>query len=90
MLYLNDGLADFTGGETTFYSTERGAAPWPGPLAARGVTPRVGAVLLFPHGETPHPDEGVAGGFLVHEGSVVRSGVKVILRTDVLYEVAST
>ena len=31
------------------------------------------------------PDAGVAGGFLVHEGSVVTRGAKLILRTDVLY-----
>ena len=48
-------------------------------LHAYGVVPRAGAILVFPHGETPHPT--LAGGFLVHEGSVVTSGVKYILRT---------
>eukprot|EP00775_Hariotina_reticulata_P004878 gene4878-5123_t len=44
LVYLNDG---FEGGHTTFYtpsSTEEGV------LDARGVLPRRGCVLVFPHG----------------------------------------
>ncbi len=46
-------------------------------LEARGVSPRAGNVLVFPHGGTM--------GSLVHEGSAVTKGVKYVVRTDVLY-----
>ena len=52
-----------------------------GELCAHGIVPSTGAVLVFPHGDAPHPEPGVDGGFLVHEGSVVTAGVKCILRT---------
>lgn len=48
-----------------------------GCLDARGVEPRAGTVLCFPHGDTM--------GSLVHEGSMVTQGTKYIVRTDVLY-----
>ena len=72
VFYLNDG-AEFSGGATSFFCAggERGG------LRARGVKPRAGAMLLFPHGDA-HPG-------LVHEGSPVLEGVKYIVRTDILY-----
>ena len=71
VVYLNEG---FEGGGTTFFTAAAGEL---GVVEARTVAPRVGAVLVFPHGE------GV--GSLVHEGSALLSGAKYILRTDVLY-----
>lgn len=70
-VYLNDS---FAGGATTFYTPSVGAV---GVLDARGVTPRAGCVLVFPHGG--------ARGSLVHEGSAVSAGAKHVIRTDVLY-----
>ncbi len=71
LVYLNDG---FAGGGTTFFTP--GAAE--GDVEARGVCPRAGAVLVFPHG-----DEGA----LVHEGSAVEGGGrKYVIRSDVLFE----
>jgi len=71
LLYLNEG---FEGGETTFYTAGAGEKAT---LEARGVTPRMGSVLCFPHGD--------AVGSLVHEGSEVRRGAKYVVRSDVLY-----
>jgi hypothetical protein len=42
----------------------------------RGVVPRAGSVLVFPHGEAKA---------LLHEGSPVTQGVKYIARTEVEY-----
>jgi hypothetical protein len=50
-----------------------------GVIEARGVKPRQGAVLCFPHG--------VSVGSLVHEGSAVANGVKYVIRTDALFYV---
>lgn len=72
LMYLNDG---FEGGGTTFFTP--GAAE--GDVEARGVCPRAGNVLVFPHGE--------AQGALVHEGSAVEAGgCKYVIRSDVLFE----
>lgn len=71
LIYLND---DFKGGDTTFF--------WPSTretiLNARGIRPRMGSVLVFPHGNT--------SGALLHEGSSVLEGYKYVIRTDVLYK----
>jgi pentatricopeptide repeat protein len=83
LVYLNDSEASgegadadaFGGGETVFYTPAPGA---PGALDARGVAPRIGAVLVFPHGDTP--------GSLVHEGAAVARGLKYVARSDVLYK----
>lgn len=48
-----------------------------GRIEVRRVKPQLGSVLVFPHGS--------ASGSLVHEGSAVLSGVKYVIRTDVLY-----
>lgn len=64
----------FEGGATTFYMP----SGTPGVLDARGVAPRTGCVLVFPHGDTM--------GSLVHEGSAVVSGAKYVIRTEVLYK----
>ena len=72
LLYLNE---DFDGGCTTFFTANDVA----GVVNARGVAPRAGSVLCFPHGD--------GAGSLVHEGSALLSGRKYIVRTDVLYKV---
>eukprot|EP01104_Vermistella_antarctica_P012699 TRINITY_DN371_c0_g2_i1.p1 TRINITY_DN371_c0_g2~~TRINITY_DN371_c0_g2_i1.p1 ORF type:complete len:637 (+),score=127.82 TRINITY_DN371_c0_g2_i1:146-2056(+) len=72
VIYLND---DFEGGCTTFYTPSAEV----GTLNARGVKPRAGCVLVFPHGE--------ADGSLLHEGSALLDGCKYIVRTEVLYKV---
>ena len=71
LVYLNDDIA---GGHTVFYTPSTSS---PGALDARGVSPTSGCVLCFPHGDTP--------GSLVHEGSAVHTGVKYVIRTEVLY-----
>ena len=70
LMYLNEG---FEGGWTTFYTP----AMEEGKLIASPVSPRVGGVLVFPHGDT--------SGALVHEGSGVLRGCKYIIRTEVIY-----
>lgn len=70
LIYLNEG---FEGGSTTFF----GPSAIDGVVDGRGVLPRKGSVLFFPHGDT--------GGALVHEGSEVTKGAKYVIRTDVLY-----
>ncbi|KAG6125116.1 hypothetical protein E4U12_007578 [Claviceps purpurea] len=72
LLYLND---DFEGGETTFYMP----AIREGTLNAYPVRPVMGAVAVFPHGESK--------GALLHEGTSVRRGAKYIIRTDVEYDI---
>lgn len=88
LIYLNGG---FEGGETTFFLGDpphvaedlptscKSVAQAKKYIHARAVTPQVGSVLCFPHG--------AAVGSLVHEGSAVRTGVKYVIRTDVLYEI---
>jgi 2OG-Fe(II) oxygenase superfamily len=70
LVYLSD---EFDGGCTTFFTPSAVA----GRLNARGVKPRAGAVLCFPHGNS--------AGALLHEGTGVTSGTKYIIRGDVLY-----
>ncbi|KAJ5683545.1 hypothetical protein N7462_006710 [Penicillium macrosclerotiorum] len=72
LLYLND---EFEGGETTFFMP----AAREGTLNAYPVRPVMGAVAIFPHGES--------NGALLHEGTGVRKGAKYIIRTDVEYDV---
>lgn len=72
LIYLND---EFEGGETTFFLP----AARDGVLNAYPVKPVMGAVAIFPHGETK--------GALLHEGTGVRKGAKYIIRTDVEYDV---
>ncbi|KAG5984605.1 hypothetical protein E4U55_004047 [Claviceps digitariae] len=72
LLYLND---EFEGGETTFYMP----AVREGTLNAYPVRPVMGAVAVFPHGESK--------GALLHEGTSVRKGAKYIIRTDIEYDV---
>ena len=69
-IVLNEG---FEGGATTFYLPESDGG---GKLEARGVRPRQGAVLCFPQGNTAS---------LLHEGSAVTRGTKLVIRSDVLY-----
>jgi len=74
MLYLNDGeaaasAAEFQGGSTHFMGFEEGSAASERAVA---VAPRVGRVLAFEH-------------WRVHEGEVVRRGVKYALLTDVVF-----
>ena len=65
----------FDGGCTTFYLPASS-----GGLRARGVKPRAGSVLCFPQGNTAS---------LLHEGSAVTRGTKDVIRTDVLYHLAT-
>lgn len=79
LIYLND---EFEAGQTTFFlpSAREGS------MNAYPVKPIQGSVLLFPHGETE--------GSLLHEGTGVQLGstpsAKYVIRTDVLYDVASS
>ncbi|KAG6027118.1 hypothetical protein E4U41_001051 [Claviceps citrina] len=75
LLYLND---EFDGGETTFYMP----AVREGTLNAYPVRPVMGAVAVFPHGESR--------GALLHEGTSVRRGAKYIIRTDIEYDVQAS
>lgn len=75
LMYLND---EFEGGETTFFLP----AAREGQLNAYPVRPVMGAVAVFPHGDT--------NGALLHEGTGVRKGAKYIIRTDVEYDVQPT
>lgn len=59
MLYLNEG---FEGGETEFDVSD----------GLLSITPRVGLLLLFDHGQR-------------HQGAPVRRGRKYVLRSDVMY-----
>eukprot|EP00760_Papus_ankaliazontas_P012942 PhM_4_TR15619/c0_g4_i1/m.68469 len=73
LIYLND---DFVGGETTFI-LEQSVAMDLGESAVRkrhraGVHPQRGAMVLFEHDA-------------LHSGQLVESGVKYILRTEVIF-----
>jgi predicted 2-oxoglutarate/Fe(II)-dependent dioxygenase YbiX len=72
MIYLTDG-DDFGGGDTLFYSAGPAgeADGTPARLIGR-VRPRAGSLILFDH-------------TLWHAGETVTSGVKHILRSDVVY-----
>ena len=76
LLYLND---DFEEGGTTFYSPSNNMDC----VVAQSVAPIQGSVLCFPHGP------GVKHVGLVHEGSAVTTGVKYVVRSDVLYAQAN-
>ena len=89
LLYLNE---NFEGGETTFFHhdpdiriSRRGLAPHPEDLdklkPVSRVAPKRGDILVFPHGKFKgcHPDP-------LHEGSLVRHGEKLIIRTDLVFE----
>jgi hypothetical protein len=54
-------------------------------VACAAVAPRRGDALVFPHGAHPgcHPG-------LLHEGSAVLRGEKLLIRTDVLYSATAT
>jgi hypothetical protein len=43
---------------------------------SRGIVPKAGSILIFPQGNLAS---------LIHEGAAVTSGVKYVIRTDVLY-----
>lgn len=75
LIYLND---DFSGGHTTFFSLDdqSGTHSTTGGILGRRVKPVRGGIAMFPHGDASH---------VVHEGSNVNSGVKYIIRTEVLY-----
>lgn len=75
------------GGETTFFEpvkSVQGTRPERASelVVAERVAPRSGDVLVFPHGKQPgcHPD-------VFHEGSEVIAGEKMLIRTDILYDV---
>jgi hypothetical protein len=73
LIYLND---NFEGGQTRFYfpkNQQQGQG-----LAAQGITPKCGSVLVFSQGNTAS---------LLHEGSAVTVGRKYVVRSDVLYRI---
>jgi hypothetical protein len=74
LVYLND---DFQGGQTTFFLPTQHV----GLMYSQAVTPRMGSVVCFPHGDTT--------GSLLHEGSPVLEGTKYIIRADVLYTIGA-
>ena len=77
LVYLNGvgdttgGASPLAGGETVFYTgtTVRNARP------ILRFPPRTGSALVHMHGER----------CLLHEGALVKSGIKYLLRTDVVY-----
>lgn len=87
LMYLNDSL---DGGETTFFEPDKSIPTSRNRLTplcdrdslviAAQVSPRKGDILIFPHGlhKGAHPSP-------LHEGSVIRSGEKLLVRTDVMY-----
>ncbi len=74
LIYLND---DFEGGETTFFLPSARE----GTLNAYPVRPVMGAVAIFPHGDTTA---------VLHEGTGVRKGAKYVIRTEIEYDVEAS
>lgn len=71
MLYLNDG---FEGGSTTFYEEDQRHYSEPDrSKAVYDFQPELGACLVFNH-------------FICHDGGVLKTGKKYILRSEVMYE----
>merc|ERR1712118_644179 len=87
LMYLNDSM---DGGETTFFEPDVSIPMSRNRLTplcdkesltiAARVSPRKGDILIFPHGmhKGAHPSP-------LHEGSVIRNGEKLLVRTDVMY-----
>ena len=76
LIFLSD---DYSGGRTLFYlpgSAEEGSSAQRAEGSVAISTPR-GAALCFPHGH--HPQH------CLHAGEPVHSGIKYIIRTDVLF-----
>ncbi len=72
MVYLTDG-SEFTGGDTVFYSDGPGGNEFgDSPRIIGRVRPQAGSLILFDH-------------CLWHAGEVVSTGVKHIVRSDILY-----
>jgi len=70
MLYLND---EFDGAPTTFYSDEQAHYKEPDPAKkVYDLHPERGACVIFNH-------------WITHDGGMLRSGQKYILRTEVMY-----
>lgn len=73
LVYLNDASdSELVGGSTIFYANEAGAKQQHVVLS---VAPETGAALVHGHGDR----------CLLHEGALVTSGAKYLLRTDVMY-----
>jgi len=69
-IYLNEG---FKGGETTFLNPDVGKDKLSKKKNRVPVVPKTGMILVFEHD-------------LYHEGSLLKSGQKYTIRTDVLYQ----
>lgn len=69
LLFYLNSGDGLAGGDTVFYAGETGA------VEVLRVQPEAGLALLHHHGDK----------CLLHEGAIVRTGVKYLLRTDVLY-----
>merc|ERR1719326_1604070 len=74
VIYLND---DFTGGETKFYIPDKTPLSQGHSQYTAG-EPSAGGALIFFHGDHELSP--------LHEGSLVTSGCKYIIRTDILYK----
>ena len=75
LIYLNE---DFTGGHTTFLSSDLSSV-------LGSVCPTIGSVLLFPQALGQSEMEFAESNWPQHEGSEVTSGTKFVIRTDCLY-----
>lgn len=72
LIYLNE---DFDGGETTFIHHDRKMIKnkLKDNLVLTPIVPKKGQLLVFKHN-------------ILHEGSLLKSGEKIILRSDIMYE----
>jgi len=72
LIYLNN---DFEGGETTFihHKKIKYKKKWKDEVTLTPVIPQKGKLLVFKHN-------------ILHEGSILKSGIKYILRCDIMYE----
>ena len=72
LIYLNE---DFEGGETTFIHHKRimKKNKLKEELVLTPIKPKKGQLLVFRHN-------------ILHEGSILKSGEKIVLRSDIMYE----
>ena len=76
LLFLSDG---YEGGRTQFFTDNPRGGPGLGSESPEtiSVPTAIGAALCFPHGSHPM--------HCVHAGEMVTSGIKTIIRTDILF-----
>merc|ERR1712154_414276 len=71
-VYLNNGKRDFSGGRTCFYNQKKNGRGYDMTV---GVEATPGLALMF----NQYPEA------IFHDGEEVTSGVKYLMRTDVMY-----